>query len=113
MPINSTGDLRTKRKPTDRLSRRLSVASTTGMGFGPLAQAQFVLAHPLALMRIPDGVSFAQAAAFPAVFITAHGTEGLRSVVLESAQILQKPVDGDAIIHAIEQVSRRRLRSAR
>jgi len=49
---------------------------------------------------------------FPTVFITAHGTEGLRSVVLESTPILQKPVDGDAIVAAIEQVCRRRPRSA-
>jgi NADPH:quinone reductase len=42
------------------------------MGFGQFAQAQFVLTHPLALMRIPDQLSFVQAAALPAVFITAH-----------------------------------------
>jgi FixJ family two-component response regulator len=50
----------------------------------------------------------------PTVFITAHGTEGLRSMVLESAPVLQKPVDGDAIVAAIEaQVSQRELRDAR
>jgi FixJ family two-component response regulator len=41
----------------------------------------------------------------PTVFITAHGTDGLRSIVLETSPILQKPVDGDAIVAAIERVS--------
>ncbi|HET9598144.1 MAG TPA: response regulator [Anaeromyxobacteraceae bacterium] len=48
----------------------------------------------------------------PTVFITAHGMDGLRSSVLAGAPVLQKPVDGDAIVAAIERVSGRHLRSA-
>jgi len=42
------------------------------MGHGRACHAQFVVAAPLALMPIPDGVSWVDAAAFPNVFITAH-----------------------------------------
>ncbi|WP_019448790.1 zinc-binding dehydrogenase [Cupriavidus sp. BIS7] len=42
------------------------------MGHGRSCHAQYVVAAPLALMPIPDGVSWVDAAAFPNVFITAH-----------------------------------------
>jgi NADPH2:quinone reductase len=42
------------------------------MGHGRFCHAQYTVADPLALMRIPSGTSFVQAAAFPNVFITAH-----------------------------------------
>jgi NADPH2:quinone reductase len=48
---------------------------TTGdrvMGRAPASYADYVVAHRRALMRIPDGISFAQAAAIPNVFVTAH-----------------------------------------
>jgi FixJ family two-component response regulator len=49
----------------------------------------------------------------PTVFVTAHGTEGLRSVVLHGAPILQKPVDGDKLVAAIDAVCRKGVRAAR
>lgn len=42
------------------------------MGHGRGCHAQYVVAAPLALMPIPDNVSWVDAAAFPNVFITAH-----------------------------------------
>ena len=42
------------------------------MGHGRGCHAQFVIAAPLALMPVPDDVSWVDAAAFPNVFITAH-----------------------------------------
>lgn len=42
------------------------------MGHGRGCHAQFVVAAPLALMPVPDDVSWVDAAAFPNVFITAH-----------------------------------------
>ncbi|MGO4304416.1 quinone oxidoreductase family protein [Cupriavidus sp. RAF12] len=42
------------------------------MGHGRGCHAQYVVAAPLALMPIPDDVSWVDAAAFPNVFITAH-----------------------------------------
>jgi len=42
----------------------------------------------------------------PTVFITAHGTEDLRSPVLRGTQILQKPVSADALLAAIDQARR-------
>ena len=43
----------------------------------------------------------------PAVFVTAHGTDDLRSLVLKRAPVLQKPVDGRSLVAAIEQASGR------
>ncbi len=51
--------------------------------------------------------------ALPTVFVTAHGTEGLRSLVLEDAPVLQKPVDAEQLVQAIGRVSQRRLRVTR
>lgn len=42
------------------------------MGHGGGGQAEYTLASPLALMRVPDTLSWVDAAAFPNVFITAH-----------------------------------------
>ena len=42
------------------------------MGHGRGCHAQYVVAAPLALMPIPEDVSWVDAAAFPNVFITAH-----------------------------------------
>jgi len=42
------------------------------MGHGRGCHAQYVVAAPLALMPIPEDVSWIDAAAFPNVFITAH-----------------------------------------
>ncbi|PLQ00503.1 quinone oxidoreductase family protein [Cupriavidus pauculus] len=42
------------------------------MGHGRGCHAQYVVASPLALMSVPEDVSWVDAAAFPNVFITAH-----------------------------------------
>jgi hypothetical protein len=42
------------------------------MGHGRGCHAQYVIAAPLALMALPDDVSYIDGAAFPNVFITAH-----------------------------------------
>lgn len=42
------------------------------MGHGRDCHAEYVLAAPMALMAVPDDVSWIDAAAFPNVFITAH-----------------------------------------
>jgi FixJ family two-component response regulator len=49
----------------------------------------------------------------PTVFVTAHGTEGLRSLVLEGAPVLLKPVDGEQLVQAIDRVRQRKLRATR
>ena len=42
------------------------------MGVAPGSYAEFVLSGSVQLMRIPDGLSWAQAASIPNVFVTAH-----------------------------------------
>src|SRR4029077_16670392 len=42
------------------------------MGHGRGGQAEYVLADPRAIMPVPAGMSWAEAATFPNVFITAH-----------------------------------------
>jgi FixJ family two-component response regulator len=49
----------------------------------------------------------------PTVFVTAHGTEGLRSVVLQGAPVLQKPLDAEQLVGAIHSVSHKGVRRAR
>ncbi len=49
----------------------------------------------------------------PTVFVTAHGAEGLRSLALEGAPILQKPVDGARLVEAIATVMQRKVRATR
>jgi FixJ family two-component response regulator len=49
----------------------------------------------------------------PTVFVTAHGTDELRSLVLEGAPILQKPVAAEQLVAAIESVTRRAARAVR
>ena len=39
--------------------------------------------------------------ALPTVFVTAHGTEGLGSLALQGAPVLEKPVDGERLVEAI------------
>jgi FixJ family two-component response regulator len=46
----------------------------------------------------------------PTVFVTAHGIDGLRSLVLQDAPILQKPVDADQLVDAITSVTHHPVR---
>jgi FixJ family two-component response regulator len=49
----------------------------------------------------------------PKVFVTAHGTEDLSSLVLQGAPILQKPVNAAQLVAAIEAASPLERRPAR
>jgi FixJ family two-component response regulator len=49
----------------------------------------------------------------PTVFVTAHGTDDLRSLVLQGAPVLQKPVDADQLVEAIEAACRGARRAKR
>jgi FixJ family two-component response regulator len=49
----------------------------------------------------------------PTVFVTAHGTEDLRSLVLQGAPVLQKPVDAERLVAAIAGVRQANARRAR
>lgn len=42
------------------------------MGHGTGGQAEYVVASPLTIARVPDGVAWTAAAAFPNVYMTAH-----------------------------------------
>jgi FixJ family two-component response regulator len=44
----------------------------------------------------------------PAVFVTAHGTEGLQSLALHGAPVLSKPVAAERLVEAIEAARRAR-----
>ena len=48
----------------------------------------------------------------PVVFVTAHGTEDLRSRVVQGAPILAKPVNGEELVAAIEAAIRGAPRGA-
>ena len=50
----------------DGTDRRVAVVVPSG------AHAEYVLADPAACFDIPDGITFEQAAAFPASFVTAY-----------------------------------------
>ena len=49
----------------------------------------------------------------PTVFVTAHGTEDLRSLVLQDAPVLQKPVAAEQLVAAIRSVTQRAAHAAR
>lgn len=49
----------------------------------------------------------------PTVFVTAHGIDELQSLVLQGAPILQKPVDAEKLVTAIEEACRKGTRAMR
>lgn len=49
----------------------------------------------------------------PTVFVTAHGTDDLRSLVLHGAPVLQKPVDAQRLVEAIAAARETTARRAR
>jgi FixJ family two-component response regulator len=49
----------------------------------------------------------------PTVFVTAHGTAGLRALALQGAPVLQKPVDAEQLVAAIAAVRRTGALAAR
>jgi FixJ family two-component response regulator len=80
---------------------------------GPPADARCLVAD----VRMPEmgGIELrehlrAMGRDLPTVFMTAHGLEGVRSRVLEGAPVLQKPLEAEALVRAIESVAQRCLR---
>ncbi len=69
-------------------------------------------------MPVMDGVALsehlhASGRDVPTVFVTAHRTDGLRSLALQGAPILQKPVDAEQLVRAIGAACRGALRRPR
>jgi FixJ family two-component response regulator len=105
-----------------RLLRSYGFAVTTFgsaaavLASGPTDEAACLVAD----VRMPEmgGVELAEQLRasgrdLPTVFITAHATEGLRSLVLHGAPVLQKPLDADQLVEAIASVCRKPQRRAR
>jgi NADPH2:quinone reductase len=72
------------------------------MGHGRECQAQFVLADPLALMPVPAGVSWTEAAAFPNVFITAHDAVVTNGELRAGESVLVNGASGGVALAAIQ-----------
>jgi NADPH2:quinone reductase len=75
------------------------------MGHGRNAQAQFVVAHELALMRIPDKLSFTDAAAFPNVYMTAHDAVVTNGELKAGESVLVNGASGGVAVAAIQVAS--------
>lgn len=72
------------------------------MGHGKAGQAEYVLAHPLALMRVPAGLSWVDAAAFPNVFITAHDAVISNGQLKAGESVLINGASGGVALAAIQ-----------
>lgn len=72
------------------------------MGHGRGCQAQYVLAHPLALMPIPENISWIEAAAFPNVFITAHDAVVTNGELKSGEAVLVNGASGGVALAAIQ-----------
>jgi NADPH2:quinone reductase len=72
------------------------------MGHGRECQAQYVLAHPLALMRVPAGLSWVEAASFPNVFITAHDAVVTNGELRPGQSVLVNGASGGVALAAIQ-----------
>lgn len=72
------------------------------MGHGRECQAQFVLADPLALMPVPAGMSWTEAAAFPNVFITAHDALITNGQLRPGESVLVNGASGGVALAAIQ-----------
>ena len=69
---------------------------------GRNAQAQLVLAHELTLMRIPDRLSFTDAAAFPVVYMTAHDAVVTNGELKAGRSVLVNGASGGVAVAAIQ-----------
>ena len=69
---------------------------------GRNAQAQLVLAHDLTLMRIPDRLSFTDAAAFPVVYMTAHDAVVTNGELKAGESVLVNGASGGVAVAAIQ-----------
>jgi len=72
------------------------------MGHGKGCQAEYVLAHPLALMPVPDGMPWIDAAAFPNVFITAHDALVVNGGLKAGESVLINGASGGVAMAAIQ-----------
>ena len=81
-------------KPDDRV-----------MGHGRGGQAQYTLAHPHALMRVPDNMNWIEAAAFPNVFITAHDAVVTNGELKPGESVLVNGASGGVAIAALQVAS--------
>jgi NADPH:quinone reductase len=72
------------------------------MGHGKNCQAEFVIAHPLALMPVPGNLSWVDAAAFPNVFITAHDAVVTNGQLRKGESILVNGASGGVAMAAIQ-----------
>ncbi len=70
------------------------------MGHARGSQAEYVLCDPLAMMRVPDGLSWAEAAAFPNVFITAHDAVVTNGKVRAGESVLINGASGGVAVAA-------------
>lgn len=72
------------------------------MGHGRGCQAEYVIADPLALMAVPDGLSWIDAAAFPNVFITAHDAVVTNGRLRAGEAVLINGASGGVAMAAIQ-----------
>jgi NADPH2:quinone reductase len=72
------------------------------MGHGRGGQAQYVLADPRAIMPVPAGMSWAEAATFPNVFITAHDAVVTNGQLRAGESILVNAASGGVGLAAVQ-----------
>ena len=75
------------------------------MGHGRGGQAQYTLAHPHALMRVPDNMNWIEAAAFPNIFITAHDAVVTNGELKPGESVLVNGASGGVAIAALQVAS--------
>jgi NADPH2:quinone reductase len=80
------------------------------MGHGRECQAQYVLADPLALMPVPNGLGWIEAASFPNAFVTAHDAVVTNGELAPGESILVNAASGGIAWAALQIAS---LRGAR
>ncbi|WP_432261868.1 zinc-binding dehydrogenase [Cupriavidus sp. TMH.W2] len=72
------------------------------MGHGRGCQAEYVVADPMALIPVPDGLSWIDAAAFPNVFITAHDALVTNGRLAAGESVLVNGASGGVAMAAIQ-----------
>jgi NADPH:quinone reductase len=72
------------------------------MGHGKGCQAEYVVIDPLALMPVPENLSWVDAAAFPNVFITAHDAVVTNGELRKGESILVNGASGGVAMAAIQ-----------
>ncbi|MGH8785401.1 MAG: zinc-binding dehydrogenase [Cupriavidus necator] len=72
------------------------------MGHGRGCQAEYVVADPMALIPVPDDLSWIDAAAFPNVFITAHDALVTNGRLVAGESVLVNGASGGVAMAAIQ-----------